>query len=124
VPGSILRVRVDDSALVSAGIPADLAVSFNNSPVFERGPMEATDEDGPGGAVRPIAWFDSDEPLISGWAWGQEYLNGGVTMAEARVGKGSLYLFGPLITRRAQPHATFKFLFNAIALSRAERRSP
>ncbi len=45
-------------------------------------------------------------------------------MAEARVGDGHLYLFGPLITRRAQPHGTFKFLFNAIALSAAESGRP
>jgi len=45
-------------------------------------------------------------------------------MAEAKIGKGTLYLFGPLITRRAQPHATFKFLFNAIALSTAEEHRP
>ena len=30
------------------------------------------------------------------------------------MGKGKLYLFGPEITFRAQPHGTFKFLFNGI----------
>jgi hypothetical protein len=35
-------------------------------------------------------------------------------MAEAQVGKGKLYLFGPEITFRGQPHGTFKFLFNGI----------
>ncbi len=35
-------------------------------------------------------------------------------MAEATVGRGTLYLFGPEITFRAQPHGTFKLLFNAI----------
>ena len=35
-------------------------------------------------------------------------------MAEAHVGKGKLFLFGPEITFRAQPHGTFKFLFNGI----------
>ncbi len=122
VPGSILRVSVDTSRLVATGVPGDLALSFNNSPVFRRTPLEAQNSDGV--AVRPLAWFDTDEPLVSGWAWGQEYLENGVTMAEARVGDGTLYLFGPLITRRAQPHATFKFLFNAIALSNAESRRP
>jgi hypothetical protein len=33
------------------------------------------------------------------------------------VGKGSLFLFGPEITFRAQPHGTFKFLFNGIYLA-------
>ena len=122
VPGSILEVTVDNSRLVSTGVPSKLAVSFNNSPVFDASAL-AADRDGANG-VTPLAWFDSERPLISGWAWGQEYLRGGVTMAEARVGEGHLYLFGPLITRRAQPHGTFKFLFNAIALSAAEAARP
>jgi hypothetical protein len=62
--------------------------------------------------VKPVAWFDSDKPLRSGWAWGQKYLQDGVAVAEARVGKGRLFLFGPEITFRGQPHGTFKFLFN------------
>ena len=37
-----------------------------------------------------------------------------MAVAEARVGRGTLFLFGPEITFRAQPHGTFKFLFNAI----------
>ncbi|MBC7673105.1 MAG: hypothetical protein H7247_11845, partial [Polaromonas sp.] len=53
-------------------------------------------------------------PLRSGWAWGQGYLEGAVEAAEATIGKGKLYLFAPEITFRAQPHGTFKWLFNAI----------
>ena len=122
VPGSILKVRVDNSRLVATGVPTDLPVSFNNSPVFERTALRTGDNDMI--AVQPLAWFDSDDPLVSGWAWGQHYLEDGVTMAEAQVGNGMLYLFGPLITRRAQPHGTFKFLFNAIALSNAQKGRP
>jgi hypothetical protein len=114
VPGSILEVAIDEDALVSTGMSSPLMVSFNNSPVFRPGAMD----------VQPLAWFDQDEPLRSGWAWGQEKLNGGVTMAQAKVGDGTVYLFGPSITRRAQPHATFKFLFNAIVLSNAEDGRP
>jgi len=33
---------------------------------------------------------------------------------EAALGKGKVFLFGPEITFRAQPHGTFKFLFNSI----------
>jgi len=61
-----------------------------------------------------VAWFDSPAPLRSGWAWGQHYLEGGAAMLEATVGKGHLFLFGPEMTFRAQPHGTFKFVFNAI----------
>jgi hypothetical protein len=64
--------------------------------------------------VRPIAWFDSRTPLISGWAWGQQYLENGVAAVEATVGRGRVILYGPEILKRAQPHGTFRFLFNAL----------
>ena len=67
-----------------------------------------------------IAWVDSDKPLRSGWAWGQDQLYGGVTVAEAKVGKGQLFLFGPELLFRAQPHGTFKFFFNGIFLGGAK----
>jgi hypothetical protein len=38
-------------------------------------------------------------------------------VVDASVGKGKLFLFGPEITFRAQPHGTFKFLFNGIYLA-------
>ena len=61
-----------------------------------------------------MAWFDSKDALRSGWAWGQHYLEGGTAAVEAQIGKGKVFLFGPEITFRAQPHGTFKFLFNSI----------
>jgi hypothetical protein len=83
-------------------------MSFSNSPVFKLHPEAAMR------GVRPVAWFDSKKPLRSGWALGQHYLQGSVAVLEADVGQGKLVLFGPGITRRAQPHGTFKFLFNGI----------
>jgi hypothetical protein len=41
-------------------------------------------------------------------------------MAEARVGDGTLYMFGPQITYRGQTHETFPLLFNGLVLSAAE----
>ena len=60
------------------------------------------------------------EPLRSGWAWGQHYLEGGAAALEATLGKGKVFLFGPEITFRAQPHGTFKFLFNSIFYGTAQ----
>lgn len=39
---------------------------------------------------------------------------GGLAAIEAKVGDGKLFMFGPGIVERAQPHGTFKFLINAI----------
>jgi len=108
VPGSVLRVRVDSTHPLAYGLPENLDVSFNNSPVFRLLPEASLK------GVRPVAWFDSKDPLRSGWALGKHYLQGGIAVVEADVGKGKLFLFGPEIARRAQPHGTFKFLFNGI----------
>jgi hypothetical protein len=108
VPGSVLQVRVDTTTGGGLGMAGRADVFFDASPVFKLGADAAAK------GVRPIAWFDSATPLRSGWAWGQELLKDGVAAAEVSVGKGKVYLYGPQITQRAQPHGTFKLLFNGL----------
>jgi hypothetical protein len=108
VPGSILSAKVETTHPVAAGMSERVDVFFDNSPVFRLKPgAEAA-------GVRPIAWFDGPTPLRSGWAWGQHYLNGGVVAIDVPIGRGRVLLFGPEILHRAQPHGTFKFLFNSL----------
>jgi hypothetical protein len=113
VPGSILQVAVDTTAPIAHGITNPVDVFFDNNPVFRLGP------DAPLKGVRPVAWFDTARPLRSGWAYGQGYLENGIVVIDASVGKGKLFLYGPEITFRGQPHGTFKFLFNGLYLSLA-----
>ncbi|HVE78498.1 MAG TPA: M14 family metallopeptidase, partial [Gemmatimonadaceae bacterium] len=108
IPGSLLEARVDSTQRIAHGMGGRAIFVFDNSPVFRLG------DDAAARGVRPVAWFDSPAPLRSGWAWGQQYLDRGVAVAAAKVGKGELYLFGPEITFRAQPAGTFKLLFNGI----------
>jgi hypothetical protein len=111
IPGSVLLSHLDVTNPVASGMNEHTDVFFDDSPVFKLGPDAAA------ARVRTIAWFDSKTPLRSGWAWGQAYLENGVVAAEARVGNGKVLLFGPEILQRAQPHGTFKFLFNGIYYS-------
>jgi hypothetical protein len=115
VPGSVLQVAVDDAHPLGWGIGKRVDVMFDESPVFRLHP------DAGQRGTRAIAWFDSPAPLRSGWAWGQHHLEGSAVVVEAAVGKGKVFLFGPEITFRAQPHGTFKFLFNAIYYGTATR---
>ncbi len=108
VPGSILRVAVDNTDPLAYGLEKQLDVFFNNNPVMELLPNASLE------GVRPVVWFDTRQPLRSGWAWGQHYLQGGTAAVEASIGKGKVLLIGPEITFRGQPHGTFKFLFNSI----------
>ena len=114
VPSSILQVRVDNTRPLAYGLKDRIDIFFSNSPVFRLHPE--ADKKG----ITPVAWFDSDKPLRSGWAWGQHHLYSGVAIAEAIVGRGKLYLFGPEILFRAQSHGTFKLFFNGIYLSGAK----
>jgi hypothetical protein len=109
IPGSILRVSVDSTEQAAWGMGSQADVYFDASPVFNITP-DANSK----GIVKPIAWFSTNKPLRSGWAWGQSYLQDGVAAFVANVGQGKLYAFGPEITFRAQTHGTFKLLFNEL----------
>ena len=83
-------------------------VFYDNSPVFR---MEPTAEQ-----KKTSRWGGSQvrRRWTSGWAWGQQYLDGGTAVAEATVGEGKVVLLGPEVHFREQPHATFKLLFNGL----------
>jgi hypothetical protein len=115
IPGSVVRVRVDNTTPVAYGLPEDLDLIYRNNPVFRLLP------DAKLKGVNPVAWFSNPEPLRSGWAWGQHYLNGATAIVEASMGKGKVFLFGPEITFRGQSHGSFKFLFNGIYCAGAKR---
>ena len=114
IPGSLLRVAVDNTNPVAWGMEREVDVMFDNSPVLHLGPEASLRQ------VRPAAWFAGKSTLRSGWAWGQHYLDGGAAAVSASLGRGKVYLFGPEITFRAQPHGTFKFLFNSIFVGVAQ----
>lgn len=108
VPASVLQAQVDPKQPAAFGMPEHADFMFDNSPVFRFKPeAEAA-------GLKKIAWFDTDAPLRSGWAWGQSALKDGIVAFSAPVGKGTLYAFGPEITFRAQSHGTFRLLFNVL----------
>jgi hypothetical protein len=112
IPGSVLRMSVDPTTPLAYGFEPEVDVFFDNSPSFrlEAGGVRHQAEESP----RRVAWFASDAPLRSGWAWGQRHLRETVAVVDAPLGAGRVLLFGPQVTFRAQPHGTFKFLFNGI----------
>ena len=111
VPASVLKVKVNSALPISWGMGDEADVMFASSPTFKL--KEDADKKG----LTRVAWFDGKAPLRSGWAHGQEYLDGGTAILEAKIGKGNLVLCGPQVLFRGQPHGTFKFVFNAIVQS-------
>jgi hypothetical protein len=106
VPASVLRVKVDPSHPLAWGLSDEADVTFSASPTF-RLPEGSKD-------LARVVWFDGKKPLRSGWALGQEHLDGGTAIIDAKVGSGRLVLCGPQVLFRGQPHGTFRLVFNGI----------
>jgi hypothetical protein len=107
VPGSILEARLDPNHPLAWGMPERAFVYFERSAAFTLAP---------GAALERVAWYDSERPLRSGWAWGQQHLKDKTAIAVAPVGRGRLCIVGNEIAFRGQTHGTVKMLFNAFQL--------
>ena len=113
-PGSVHSLKIEHDSPLTHGLGDRLDVLFNNSPLFGLDPGAETV------GVTRLGWFDTDTPLRSGWAWGQERMQGGTALIEAKLGDGELFLFTPRITFRSQSHAAFPLLFNGIFYGSAD----
>jgi hypothetical protein len=105
IPGSVLQLKLENSPL-TRGMGADIDVMFDNSPSFRIS-----------GDAKAVGIFDSKKPLRSGWAWGQEALEGSAGIVDVALGKGQVVLVGPEILFRAQNHGAYKLFLNAILRS-------
>jgi hypothetical protein len=108
IPGSLIKAHADTADPIAYGVPANVTVDFDSSPSFTLEPEAALS------GLHAVAWYDDDNLLASGWAWGAKYINHTTAVAETPVGKGKVVLYGPEVTFRGQPHSTFKFLFNGV----------
>ncbi|MEX2584096.1 MAG: M14 family metallopeptidase [Gemmatimonadota bacterium] len=105
-PGSLLRVVWNDDHPLAAGMPDESAVFYARGPVFEVDP--SADD------VSVVARYPVGDILMSGYAQGEERIAGRAAQVEARIGDGRVVLFGFRPQHRAQPHLTFKTLFNSL----------
>ncbi|PYS07493.1 MAG: peptidase [Acidobacteria bacterium] len=80
VPGSLLQAKIDNTNPLAFGMPDRADFFFDNSPAFRlRSDAERT-------GVRMVAWYESNTPLRSGWAWGQKHLeNTGIYYGRAET---------------------------------------
>lgn len=106
VPGSILRVDLEEDHPLTRGMDIETPAWFWRS-------SRAFDITDP--TIRAVAWYGEGNPLLSGWILGPERLAGKAAIVEARVGRGSVVLFGFQPNYRAQSVATWPLLFNALS---------
>ena len=116
VPGSILRLELDTTNPLAAGMPKETIAWAENSPVFEL--VENANGDVPAANVKIIGRYPEDkDPLLSGWLLGGERIKGKAALVEVTMGKGRVILFGFRPQYRAQSWATYPLLFNALHAS-------
>jgi hypothetical protein len=108
-PGSILQVVLDETHPLGFGRTSPLPIYFAQNPVFEVS-----------GSAVPVATYPNFNPLMSGWIHGDELIRNKTALVDAPAGKGRAILFGFRPQHRAQTHATFKLLFNAIYYGNAQ----
>ncbi len=110
-PGSIVQIRVDPNNPLAFGLPEQTAAFFAMGSAYEL--SEGADSGG-GSIVRPVARYGTGNPLLSGWLEGPERMADKGAVMEVRVGAGRVVMFGFRVQHRAQSHATFRLLFNAM----------
>jgi len=115
-PGSMLRIRLDPESPLSHGMETEEAAYFADSPAFQ------TSLPDPRFDRRVVASYpdDAKDILISGYLKGGERLEKRAAVVDLRAGKGRVVLIGFRPQHRAQPHRTFKLLWNALYLAGLE----
>jgi hypothetical protein len=112
-PGSLIRLDVDTSQPLGFGMQPQTAAFFGFSSAWDV-------SEAPG--ARVIARYGAKDILLSGWLEGEQVIAGQPAVVEMRAGAGRVLLIGFRAQHRAQSHATFRLLFNAIFTATVPRR--
>lgn len=122
IPGTLVRLVLDPTHPVAWGMPEQAAGFFAHSAAFQagRGRSRFDAELGVGGGtvdgVHTVASYAGKDLLMSGWLLGDRVIANRAAVIDATVGQGRVVLIGFRAQHRAQPHATFKLLFNSLLL--------
>ncbi len=117
-PGTIVRLELDNDPL-TFGMPRETSGFCSFSTAFDvaaRSP--ASSDPATTSTVRIVARYAKSNVVASGWLEGERAIAGKGAMAEVKAGQGRAIVFGFRPQHRAQSHATFRLLFNAIHTSK------
>ena len=107
-PGTIVRVQVDNTHPLGFGMPSESYGFYNNSPFF------ALVEGFSSQKASVVARYPNSEVVASGWLKGEDLMAGRAAVVSIEMNPGRIVLFGLRPQHRAQTHATFPLLFNAL----------
>ncbi|HZI65641.1 MAG TPA: hypothetical protein VFF17_03675, partial [Thermoanaerobaculia bacterium] len=114
--GALVRLEVDPSHAVTYGLPSQVAAFLDDAIVFETAMGGAEIER----SVLAAYPASPKDVLLSGWIRGEERLARRAAAVAVSYGKGKIVLLGFRPQHRAQTHATFPFVFNALYWSTAK----
>ena len=101
-------MKVDHTSPLTHGFGDRVNVLFSHSPTFSlTAGAEAQAFAESAGTTRRVRSRAAGRGVSSIWRTGS-------ARSRADYGQGKMFIFGPKITFRAQPHGTFGFLFNGI----------
>ena len=110
-PGAILKLEVDTQHPVGYGVAAETYGFYINSPFFQL--TEGFNSQ----RSSVVARYPNSGVIASGWLKGEELMAGRAAVVAIDMNPGKVMLFGLRPQHRAQTHATFPLLFNALYLS-------
>jgi hypothetical protein len=113
-PGTILNVEVDTAHPLGYGMKARTFGFYNNSPFFSLTEGFSTQK------LSVVARYPNSGVVASGWLRGEEMMTGRAAVVSMDTNPGRIVLFGLRPQHRAQTHATFPLLFNALYLSASD----
>jgi hypothetical protein len=110
-PGAILKLEIDTQHPLGYGVAAETYGFYINSPFFQL--TEGFNSQ----RTSVVARYPNMNVIASGWLKGEELMAGRAAVVSIDMSPGKVVLFGLRPQHRAQTHATFPMLFNALYLS-------
>ncbi len=107
-PGSLLKMEFDPKHPVAYGMPEEAPGLFYGSTAYEILPSFGEKQS------VAVVRYPGENPLMSGYLMGGKYLQKKTAVVDVPFGKGKVILLGFGVQNRAQPHGTFKLLFNSL----------
>ncbi len=107
-PGAILRLEVDTQHPLGYGVAPETYGFYINSPFFQL--VEGFSSQ----RTAVVARYPNTNVVASGWLKGEELMAGRAAVVSIDMNPGRVVLFGLRPQHRAQTHATFPMLFNAL----------
>jgi hypothetical protein len=115
-PGSVLRMKFDTKHPVAYGMPEEGGSMFIRSPAFSLSTHLGQEK-----TPQTIASYPDGNLLMSGFLKGEKHLTNKRAALDVEMGQGRVILLGFGVQQRAQPHGTFKLLFNSLYYGTSHR---